>query len=582
MAQADAGAITAVLQQIAEATQAAVTAAQAAQQFAVSASASSAATTASGGAGTAKAQLAQRTDEPNKELNIDTGPLEARQRSAKLYGLLAGLVKNRALSIVRAAPPGNGFEALRTTLADDLKSAVLLRCVTGALKTHLYWGLRESSKYDGLREEILRWERAHQKWSNLVSAADDSNSEVKPMEVDRIEGKGKYSDKGKGKADKGNAKGKSKQKNKDKGKSKGSYDKGGNCGKGKSAQSQGKGKGGKNEKVCFICNKPGHFAQDCWNAVRNVQASSSAGGSNQSDWTNLTSVSQQGGASAQGASKELNNSSKNLSNRLSFEVEHGLKGRVLPHEAGVKVRLELQSMSMTVKGWVRVMSSSDVAAVSPRHKLQVCAVKADVFPDVRLDPAGRNLDESNCGIGRRYFDHFQDLTLFRPQRTGKLDGTTLIRDAGHCYVLRLCESLETLVDLGAEIYGHEGPRGLLATITDSEKDPMLMGFALMDDELPLFPDVERQHASEVTTAPEDEVVGLEIEDGDAGSGGADVPLEGRILFEPSPTDMVLVNGVELTPSSTLAALKAGCKYYSLSTSGSKAKCFTRLLNHQKS
>ena len=27
--------------------------------------------------------------------------------------LLAGLVKNRALSIVRAAPPGNGYEALR-------------------------------------------------------------------------------------------------------------------------------------------------------------------------------------------------------------------------------------------------------------------------------------------------------------------------------------------------------------------------------------------------------------------------------------------------------------------------------------
>ena len=44
---------------------------------------------------------------------MDNAALEVRQRSAKLYGLLAGLVKNRALSTVRAAPAGNGFEALR-------------------------------------------------------------------------------------------------------------------------------------------------------------------------------------------------------------------------------------------------------------------------------------------------------------------------------------------------------------------------------------------------------------------------------------------------------------------------------------
>ena len=86
---------------------------------------------------------------------------------------------------------------------------------------------------------------------------------------------------------------------------------------------------------------------------------------------------------------------------------------------------------------------------------------------------------------------------------------------------------------------------------------------------------------QVANAPEDEVMGLEIEDGVEGSGGADVPLEERILFQPAPTDMVTVNGVELTPESSLKALKAGCTYHSLSTSGSKVKCFTRLLNHQK-
>ena len=58
-------------------------------------------------------ELTQITDDPSKMLDVDSASIDVRQRSAKLYGLLAGLVKNRALSIVRAAPPGNGYEALR-------------------------------------------------------------------------------------------------------------------------------------------------------------------------------------------------------------------------------------------------------------------------------------------------------------------------------------------------------------------------------------------------------------------------------------------------------------------------------------
>ena len=50
---------------------------------------------------------------------------------------------------------------------------------------------------------------------------------------------------------------------------------------------------------------------------------------------------------------------------------------------------------------------------------------------------------------------------------------------------------------------------------------------------------------------------------------------------PSPVDMVVVNGVELSESSSLRAPRAGLTHYGLSTSGSKVKCFARLLNHQK-
>lgn len=45
-------------------------------------------------------EISQITEEPAKELDLDSAPAGVRQRSAKLYGLLAGMVKNRALSIV--------------------------------------------------------------------------------------------------------------------------------------------------------------------------------------------------------------------------------------------------------------------------------------------------------------------------------------------------------------------------------------------------------------------------------------------------------------------------------------------------
>jgi hypothetical protein len=56
--------------------------------------------------------FATDTDDPSKPSDISSASSEVRQRAAKLYGLLAGLVKNRALS-VRVAPAGGGFEALR-------------------------------------------------------------------------------------------------------------------------------------------------------------------------------------------------------------------------------------------------------------------------------------------------------------------------------------------------------------------------------------------------------------------------------------------------------------------------------------
>jgi hypothetical protein len=54
-----------------------------------------------------------------------------------------------------------------------------------------------------------------------------------------------------------------------------------------------------------------------------------------------------------------------------------------------------------------------------------------------------------------------------------------------------------------------------------------------------------------------------------------------LVVVPSPTDKVLVDGVELTAKSSLQALRTALSSKGLSTSGAKQKCFKRLLEFQK-
>ena len=53
------------------------------------------------------------------------------------------------------------------------------------------------------------------------------------------------------------------------------------------------------------------------------------------------------------------------------------------------------------------------------------------------------------------------------------------------------------------------------------------------------------------------------------------------MFAPERRDKLNVNGVEVSNDSTVAVLHQACSYYNISISGSKARCFTRLVEHQK-
>ena len=128
------------------------------------------------------------------------------------------------------------YEKIATALTDELKFAVLLRCLSGQLKTYLQVSMRDNMSYEDLREAALRYDQSTIKWSQSMALGSAvSNDTSAPMEVDRIE-------KGKGKKGKSKSSGKGKDKGKGKQKSK-SYEKGSNSGKGYGNQNSWNSKG---------------------------------------------------------------------------------------------------------------------------------------------------------------------------------------------------------------------------------------------------------------------------------------------------------------------------------------------------
>ena len=325
----------------------------------------------------------------NTEIDAATLTPEQRRRGTFLYGLLASLLKNRPLLLLKGIQRGNGFEAVRQlfktcqpssrnralgllhllmkwpefdmkvamvsqilrledsfreyeriggNLSEELKFAILMKCITGQLKTYLNVTLQEDTSYDRLREAILQYDQATIKWSNTMalgsslpnnSHADDGPA---PMEVDRIwKGKGHGRDgKGKGKDGKGKGKNKSGKYDKGSGKNqqqKGSWNNSWGSGKGKGNQngekggksSKGKGHGQPSKTVCWKCNKVGHMAREC--RVRMIE-------SNDGECVDNNTQQETGGASASNANGGANSSSAKV-NRVFIE-EHSSSSSDVP------------------------------------------------------------------------------------------------------------------------------------------------------------------------------------------------------------------------------------------------------------
>ena len=149
------------------------------------------------------------------------------------------------------------YERLGAKLNEDLKTAILMRCVTGQLKVWLQLQVNESTNYAKVREMVLLYDSSTTKWTEqMVLGSDNTMSSTDgpvPMEIDRVESKGKNKGaKGKSKSSpKGKSKGKGKTKD---GKGKGkSFDQKGSKGNVNAQNDRSKGKGKGDSKACMFC-----------------------------------------------------------------------------------------------------------------------------------------------------------------------------------------------------------------------------------------------------------------------------------------------------------------------------------------
>lgn len=217
-----------------------------------------------------------------------------------------------------------------------------MRCITGQLKVWLQLQITETTTYNQLRELVVAYERSTSRWTeSMVLGADAVVDTSAPMEVDRIQQKGKgFKGKdGKGKGVKGKD-GKGKDGFKSKGKTKGGkqfhphqFQK--SSGKSWSGHSKGKdqnrdkGKGfggktnsgGKGQTIsCWTCG--GNYkAENCWknSHVRNVVDEQHA--SNDVQHGNEHSQSQSTNSQA-ASSYQPSSASNNVSSSASIRAVH--------------------------------------------------------------------------------------------------------------------------------------------------------------------------------------------------------------------------------------------------------------------
>ena len=97
------------------------------------------------------------------------------------------------------------YERLGTALAEGIRSAVLMRYITGQFKVWRQLQVTKATTYTQLKELVISYERRTARWTESMALGAEALDSSAPMEVDRVQdpyykgkGKGKHDSKGKG------------------------------------------------------------------------------------------------------------------------------------------------------------------------------------------------------------------------------------------------------------------------------------------------------------------------------------------------------------------------------------------------
>ena len=265
-----------------------------------------------------------------------------------------------------------------------------------------------------------------------------------------------------------------------------------------------------------------------------------------------------------------------------FEQGFGIDGveQALIHTGGrVNIPLQMQNKSMTVLGHVRELQT----AVEHDGPQVIRTERAEVMDELSNIPFGWSVNTSGYIVGKHLSDSFQDPTLAFPALQGAQYRTMLVKgDDQKWYILELNEPLRAIIQLDSKFYDLEGVRSTITVVTEGEKQPALMGFRFEGESSDSQPFEAHEDPGEaLVISPEDQVQGIEIIGPVQHAPEGQQVGDAHVVVRPARDDEIVVNGITLTAESSLASLRAACSTYGISQSGGKARCFARLLNHQK-
>ena len=255
----------------------------------------------------------------------------------------------------------------------------------------------------------------------------------------------------------------------------------------------------------------------------------------------------------------------------------------LVHGGDLRIPVELQNRSIFVEGKIRVV----------REEADSIRAMTAVFLT-----HGWSVGPHGFQVGLHIDSKFQAPLLIFPDARRFSRRTTLVETSpGNWEVKEFGELLEAMDDRGLS-FGEEivGLRPMITILTSEEETPEAMGFDVGDLAMVLGsrdPDLEIE---EVPVAPEELLLEEVVEEEDArreeegprGEGdhvavpvvAHHEPVEGdRILIGDFNPEKVTVNGIEMNADSTLAVLRQASSFLGIARSGSKRKCYGRIVAH---